>query len=175
MMISRRTAPTARDVSRGRRNETLSSGDPEPSCAANGGCRHDQGDPMGRSENADRIRSGYEAFNRADVPALMDLFAEDIVWHFPGTSKLAGEHIGRDATLAVLGAYGAASDGTLQAKLIDIMASDKHVAGVANDTAAAGGKTLDVRSTVVFSMSDGKVSEAWHYIDDLDALDAFLA
>src|SRR4051794_10896146 len=165
MMISRRTAPTARDVSRGRRNESLSSGDPETSCAANGGCRHDQGDPMGRSENADRIRSGYEAFNRADVPALVDLFAEDVVWHFPGTSKLAGEHVGRDAALGVLGAYGEASGGTLQANLIDLMAGDTHVAGVANDTASAPGRTLNVRSTVVFAMRDGKVTEAWHYID----------
>src|SRR5438874_6117456 len=130
---------------------------------------------MGPSANADRIRNGYDAFNRADVAALVDLFAEDVVWHFPGASKLAGEHVGRDATLGVLGAYGAASGGTLQANLIDIMASDKHVAGVANDTATASGRTLDVRSTVIFAMTDGKVSEAWHYIDDLDALDAFLA
>ena len=49
------------------------------------------------------------------------------------------------------------------------------LAGVANDTATADGRTLNVRSTVIFKMSDGKVSEAWHYIDDLDALDAFLA
>ena len=130
---------------------------------------------MGPNANAERIRSGYDAFNRADVAALVDLFAEDVVWHFPGTSKLAGEHVGRDATLGVLGAYGAASGGTLQANLIDIMASDKHVTGVANDTATADGRTLDVRSTVIFAMSDGKVREAWQYFDDLDALDAFLA
>ena len=58
----------------------------------------------------------------------------------------------------------------MNAKAIDVMASDSHVAGVANDTAKAGGKTLDVRSTVIFSMNDGKVTEAWHYIDDLVGL-----
>src|SRR5687768_16400100 len=51
--------------------------------------------PMGATENAKRIREGYDAFNRADVAALVDLFAEDFVWHFPGASKLAGEHLGR--------------------------------------------------------------------------------
>jgi len=55
------------------------------------------------------------------------------------------------------------------------MASDDHVAGIGNDTASADGRTLDVRSTVIFAMRDGKVTEAWHYIDDLAALDAFLA
>ena len=130
---------------------------------------------MGAIENADRIRQGYDAFNRGDVPALVDLFADDVVWHFPGASKLGGEHVGRDATLTALGGYGEASGGTLQANLIDIMASSDHVAGVANDTATKAGRTLDVRSTVVFAMRDGKVTEAWQYIDDVDALDAFLA
>jgi ketosteroid isomerase-like protein len=130
---------------------------------------------MGTADNTARIRKGYEAFNKGDVETLIDLFAEDIVWHFPGTSKLAGDHIGRDATLTMLGAYGAATDGTLQANLIDVMASDDHVAGWANDTASAGGKSLDVRAAVIFAMRDGKVSEAWHHFDDLNALDAFLA
>jgi ketosteroid isomerase-like protein len=129
---------------------------------------------MGAKENASRIRAGYDAFNQQDIAALIDLFAEDIVWHFPGANRLAGDHVGRDATLAVLGAYGEAAQGTLNADAIDVMASDTHVAGLANDTAKAGGKTLDVRSTVIFSMTDGKVIEAWHYIDDLAAFDSFL-
>lgn len=130
---------------------------------------------MGAAENANRIRAGYDAFNRADIAALVDLFAEDAVWHFPGASKLAGDHVGRDATLAAIGAYAEASGGTLQAKVIDVMASDAHVTGVAQDTGTNANGTLDVRSTVVFSLRDGKVTEAWHYVDDLAALDAFLA
>ena len=130
---------------------------------------------MGAIENASRIRDGYDAFNKGDVPALIELFDENVVWHFPGSSALAGDQVGRDATLTVLGAYGAASGGTLNAALIDLMASDDHVTGVANDTASNGGRVLDVRSTVVFAMKGGKVTEAWHYIDDLAAFEAFLA
>ena len=77
---------------------------------------------MGATENADRIRDGYRAFNSGDVAALTELFADDIVWHFPGTSKLSGEHAGRDAALGALGAYGAAGEGTLKANLVDVMA-----------------------------------------------------
>ena len=130
---------------------------------------------MNAAENEARIRKGYEAFNRGDVTALVDLFDEDIVWHFPGINKLAGDHVGRDATLAFLGAYGAAADGTLQARPLEVMASDSHVAGWANDTATANGKTLNVRAAVIFAMRDGKVIEAWHHFDDLHALDAFLS
>jgi ketosteroid isomerase-like protein len=130
---------------------------------------------MGASENTARIRAGYEAFNTGDVAALVDLFAEDIVWHFPGTSKLAGEHVGRDAVLGMLGEYGAASGGTLHATPIDVMASDDRVAGLARDTASANGRTLDVDALVVFTLRDGKVTEARHFIGDQAALDAFLA
>jgi len=130
---------------------------------------------MGAAENADRIRAGYKAFNTGDVPGLIDLFAEDIVWHFPGKSKLAGEHVGRDAVLGALGAYGAATDGTLQATPVDVMASDNNVTGWANDTATAGGKTLDINSVVIFTMREGKVTEARHFVDDVAALDAILA
>jgi len=130
---------------------------------------------MGAAENAAKIRDGYAAFNRGDVPALVELFDENIVWHFPGTSKLAGEHIGRDAVLAMLGEYGAASGGTLQATPIDVMASDDHVAGWARDTATAKGRTLDIDSSVIFTMRDGKVTECLHLVHDQAALDAFLA
>jgi ketosteroid isomerase-like protein len=130
---------------------------------------------MGAAENADHVRRGYAAFNKGDVETLIDLFAEDIVWHFPGTSKLAGEHVGRDATLGVLGAYGAAMEGTLQANLVDIMAGDNNVTGWANDTGGAGGRKLDINSVVIFTLHDGKVTEARQFVDDQAALDAFLA
>jgi ketosteroid isomerase-like protein len=130
---------------------------------------------MGAAENEARIRRGYAAFNEGDVAALIDLFDEDIVWHFPGDNKLAGEHVGRDATLAFLGAYGEAAGGTLRASVIDVMASADHVSGWARDTAQVGGRRLDVRAVVIFAMRDGKVTEAWHHFADLHAVDAFLA
>jgi ketosteroid isomerase-like protein len=130
---------------------------------------------MGATENAARIRSGYEAFNKGDIDALVDLFDEHVVWHFPGTSKLAGDHIGRDATLAAIGGYGAASGNTLQANVVDIMASDDHVTGWARDTATNAAGALDINSLVVFTMRDGKVTDALHVVDDPAALDAFLA
>jgi uncharacterized protein len=128
------------------------------------------------ADNAERIRDGYAAFNKGDVDALVDLFAEDIVWHFPGKSKLAGEHVGRDAALAMLGGYGGASEGTLRATLVDVMGSGDHVAGWARDTAkTADGRTLNINSVVIFTMRNSKVTEARHFFDDQAALEAFLA
>jgi len=129
---------------------------------------------MGAADNEARIRGGYAAFNAGDVAALVDLFAEDIVWHFPGRNKLAGEHIGRDATLAMLGAYGQAGGGTFHATILEVLAAEDFVAGWARDYASFEGRSLDTRAVVMFAMRDGHVVEAWHHFEDLHGVDAFL-
>ena len=35
-----------------------------------------------------------------DVDAVVEMLADCVVWHVPGTSPIAGDHIGRDAVLA---------------------------------------------------------------------------
>jgi ketosteroid isomerase-like protein len=130
---------------------------------------------MSATTNAQRIEAGYRAFNAGDGEVLVDLFAEDIVWHYPGASEHAGEHVGRDATLAFLAALGARTGGTYRAELIDVMASDDHAAGWARDRAERAGRTLDVNAVVTFRMVDAKVAEAWHHFDDVGRVDAFWA
>jgi ketosteroid isomerase-like protein len=36
------------------------------------------------SENVDLVRSGYEAFNRGDIDAVLALLDDDVQWHEPG-------------------------------------------------------------------------------------------
>lgn len=55
--------------------------------------------------NASIVRSGYEAFNRGDLTTLTELFGDDVSWHTPGQSPLAGDVVGREAVVARLGRY----------------------------------------------------------------------
>lgn len=55
------------------------------------------------------------------------------------------------------------------------MTTDDRGAGWARDIAEANGRTLHISSVVIFAMRDGKVTEAWHHVDDQAPLDAFLA
>lgn len=74
---------------------------------------------MSEHPNAIRAREGFDRFIRGDGPALLDLFADDAVWHVPGSMALSGAHRGRDAI-----ARGARPDGRSldieQALLIEI-------------------------------------------------------
>lgn len=50
--------------------------------------------------NVDTARSAYEAFNRGDLAALREDFAEDAVWYTSDELPLGGETRGRDAILS---------------------------------------------------------------------------
>ncbi len=54
---------------------------------------------MADHPNAELLRKGYEAFDKGDIAALTDMFAEDVVWHVTGTSPISGVHRGREAVL----------------------------------------------------------------------------
>ena len=60
---------------------------------------------MGLGENAAVVRRGYEAFNAADIVALFAIMDENVSWHTPGRSFIAGDRKGREAVFAQFGRY----------------------------------------------------------------------
>jgi len=123
--------------------------------------------------NEDLLRTGFEAFGRGDMDALRELFADDVVWHFPGKSQLAGEYRGKEEVLGFLGKSFELSGGTLKLEIHDILANDEHGTVLTHVTGQREGKSLDDNSVQVFHIRDGKVSESWIHPGDLYAGDDF--
>ncbi len=128
---------------------------------------------MGAKENSELIRGGYDAFNKADIAALTDLFAEEVVWHTPGRSVMAGDHKGRDETFAYFGRLHQSTDGTVRANLRGLVAEGDTVIARQTNTASRGGKQLNVDVCIVFEMRDGRIVEALEYQYDLYTWDEF--
>ena len=124
---------------------------------------------MGAQQNTERIRGGYDAFNKADIEALTDLFAEDAVWHSPGRGAVAGDHKGRDATFAYFGRLAELTDGTFRANLHSLVAEGDTVIARQTNTATRGERQLNVNVCVVFDMRDGRIVEGREYQYDLYA------
>ena len=40
-------------------------------------------------KNAETVRRGYDAFNKADMKTLNELFDDNVSWHTPGRSSVA--------------------------------------------------------------------------------------
>jgi ketosteroid isomerase-like protein len=122
------------------------------------------------------VREAFAAFGRGDIDALQrQYFAEDIRWHFPGRSPLAGDHEGVARVAEMLGRPAELSAGTHRIELHDVIGNDEHVVALHTTRAERAGKQLEVDAVHVFHVRDGKVTEAWTYHADLYAVDEFWA
>jgi ketosteroid isomerase-like protein len=88
--------------------------------------------------NEDLVREGFAAFGRGDLDALQHQFlAEDIRYHFPGRSPIAGDYEGAAQVVQLFGRLFELSGGTVRIELHDVVANDEHAAAPKADRSAA--------------------------------------
>lgn len=127
-------------------------------------------------QNADIVRRAYAAFNTANGATLTELMSENIQWHTPGKSSIAGDYKGRDDTFGQFGRYGGETGGTFKATLLDVLGSDDGtVVGIHHNTGERNGKQLDVYCCIVFEVENGQVTDGREHFFDLYNWDSFWA
>lgn len=95
------------------------------------------------------------------IEPVADLLADDIVWHVPGRSPIAGDYRGRDAVIAYFenrrrlagGAIAITGHGDLTGPDVTVHLADGH--------ATLGGEERDWRTAGVYRVAHGKIAEAW--------------
>ncbi|MEV6324065.1 nuclear transport factor 2 family protein [Nocardia sp. NPDC051787] len=124
--------------------------------------------------NIDLAHTYFQAVQNGDIAALGDLLAEDIVWHQPGANQFSGDHKGRDAVFAMLGAMMAASQGSFAIDTIhtlmgngNLVAATLHFSGRRDDLAMA------MDGVDLLRIADGKIVEMWLFSADPAAEDYF--
>lgn len=119
------------------------------------------------------FRRVYDAFTHGDMESLAAMFEEDIVWHTPGRSPLAGDYEGRAAVFASFSDEFELSEGSYGVHVHDVLANDDHIVAMLRATASRNEKTLDMNYVLVFEMREGRVAEAWESWTDQRTLDEF--
>jgi hypothetical protein len=128
---------------------------------------------MGTTEDVEVIRRGYAAFSAGDMATLTELFADDAVWHVPGSGSLSGAKRGRDEILSFLGELMTRSGGTLVVTLDEVVGGDKHTVALNRNRATRGTNSLEQSVVIVFELRDGRVTEARQFFDDTARNDEF--
>ena len=123
----------------------------------------------GEHRNAVAYQRTVDAFRDRDFETLRSLFAEDVVWHVPGGSPMAGEIHGLDELVAWLGRLGAFG---FTIREHDVFGNDEHVCALSYIGARRPGVDFEVRVTSVFHFRDGQQVERWFYPEDMAAWDA---
>ena len=108
-----------------------------------------------------KIRDGFEAFKRGDLKAVSELFTDDAVWHGRGSTKFGGDFKGKDALIGNMAQF-AQTFQDIRLDIHDILANDKHVVALVNNSVTRNGKTYADQQTFVFHVNDqGRTTETW--------------
>ena len=129
---------------------------------------------MSEHPNATRAREGFERFVQGDLPALLDLFADDAVWHVPGSMALSGTHTGRDAIVAFLRGTAELTGGTYRVELLWTVADDGHLVAVYRARGERpDGRELDIEQALLVELEGGRWKVVRAQPLDQAAFDAF--
>ena len=126
--------------------------------------------------NEELGRQLYSAFSRADAARILELLADDIVWHNTGRNPLAGDSHGKEQVLGHLSRVVELTEGTFRVEVEDVLANDQYIVVLARGFGRRSGKTLDgAKYVAVYRARDGKICEAWFHWEDLQCWDDFLS
>lgn len=118
----------------------------------------------------------HQALVANDAAALNELLADDAAWYISGRSRLAGEHKGREAIVALVQKVHELTGGTfrpLRADSHDVCASEYHAVLMDRFLAERGGKQLDTHVAFVVVVEGSSVKLLLPYFYDQYAFDEF--
>jgi ketosteroid isomerase-like protein len=115
------------------------------------------------------------AVRRGDWDAAFGFFADDVVGHVPGRSRLAGELRGREAAIAYIEAARAKSRGAdVEVELVDTLASDERVLLLVRERFARDGRVVEIERANVYTVRGDAIVEVWIFEADQYAVDELL-
>ena len=115
--------------------------------------------------NAKLIRDFHEALNRfyggGDIEAVRAMLVEDITWHVPGRSAIAGDHVGTSDVLEYFHLRRRLGRGAFKVSVHDVVANDNQAVLFAGGRAERDGGTTEWETVGIFRIEDAKIAECW--------------
>jgi acyl-CoA thioesterase FadM/ketosteroid isomerase-like protein len=106
-----------------------------------------------------------------DLEAVSELLADNVVWHVPGTSPIAGDYRGREAVLDYFRVRRELAGGAIEISKIGEAHHDEALVQVADGRARLGRDEVVWRTAGVYRVAGGRVAEAWLVPLDLKHFD----
>jgi len=119
------------------------------------------------------LREQDAAMSKGDMDGFWAPFADDVIAHIGGRSKLAGDVKGKAELQAKFGEFMAALGDNPEIQTHDIVANDEHGIVLQSYRGTKKGKSAEIRGVAVFHFDGGEISEAWFFDEDPYAADPF--
>ena len=132
-----------------------------------------EGNVMTEDAYESLIRRAYQDFESGDLDLLGVVMSQEVVWHEPGRSSLAGDYQGPEAVLGFLEELKARSGGTFKIEILDVLSEPARAVVFQRETATRNGKALDVIATLDFEIHHEQITEITVYQADAYEFDEF--
>lgn len=115
--------------------------------------------------NATLIRDFHEALGRfyagGDIEAVRAMLTDDIAWHVPGRSAIAGDYVGENGVIGYFHQRRQLGRGTFKVNVRDVLANDERAVLFAGGQAERDGRTIKWETAGIFRIEGGKIAECW--------------
>lgn len=116
----------------------------------------------------------YEAMSSGDIPAGLALFADDIVWHQPGSNRFSGIRNSAAAVGEMIGGQMALTEGTFELRFTgEPMVNGALAAIPVHFSGKREGAAMSMDGVDVLRVEGGTIVEMWLFSSDQEAEDAF--
>lgn len=118
------------------------------------------------------LREQDKALEAGDVEKTFSYFADDVVAHIGGKSKISGDVKGRDQLIKTFEMFMKALGPNGKMETHDIIANDKHGVVLQSFVTEHNGERVTLGAVAIFHFSGDKISEAWFFDQDPYTADA---
>ena len=124
--------------------------------------------------DAEILRTGYDAFARGDVPAVLAVFSDGITIHIPGEHQVSGDFSGQQEVVAFFEKLGQLSEGTFSVTANEIFDNATGtVVALCTLSAERSGRQASFDTVQVWRFADGKATSMREFNEQQAALDEF--
>jgi ketosteroid isomerase-like protein len=121
---------------------------------------------MSEAANVQLVQDAYAAFQRGDIPGLLNSLSDDIEWVEPAVPPLGGVYRGKDGVAEFFRKVGETSEFASFEPQRFVAQGDHVIAlGHYNATVRATGRTYDSDWAMLFVITGGKISKFQEFTD----------
>jgi len=119
------------------------------------------------------IENAYGAFARGDIPTVLKVLDENILWHVPGRGPLSRDYRGHAAVLGFFQRFMELSEGTFRIAVDDVLAKGDRVIVMVTESAQRRGRTWSSPQVHAWTVKNGRATVFWQFQGDQQTEDEF--
>lgn len=128
-----------------------------------------------KNTNIATVQKYFDSLQSGDFETLGNLFADDVIWHQPGSGKLSKTYYGKQEIFGLFGRFMEISQGSFKINSVGhIMANGNLVSSTLHFSAKkTNGQSIAMNGVDLMKVENGKIKEVFLFSENQAAEDAF--